>query len=340
MPARPPRRDDAHVGVQQQVEGDPLLRRCAHAAPNASRSPRTSRTALSGADPARARSRGARAAPDPCGRAARRPAGARAARSRRGCPSPRRSRRARPCRSSRTVDGQLGAVLLGFQADRRRLDPHRQVLAHDGDVASVGGQVLGYRKDAGVVVTQPEPGRQDRRVGVVELDLQRPPERRRLDRAIQAALGEAQLVEQPQRLAGEVAELRMVALAFQLGDRRRRAARRRARRSAASREGPTAAPRCRARRSCAPPLMSRAVSPAGSSAGSPVCGRLGCWTVAGCAPPATPSSAPPAAAPPRRWCASPHSMPGAPAYRGRARQVALRAFEAWSRSVGRPFILR
>ncbi len=68
------------------------------------------------------------------------------------------------------LERELGAVLLGDQADRGRLDPHRQVLGHDRDVVALVGEVAGHRQDAGVVVAEAESGRQRGRVGVVELD--------------------------------------------------------------------------------------------------------------------------------------------------------------------------
>jgi hypothetical protein len=74
------------------------------------------------------------------------------------------------------VDGLLGLVLLGVQPERGRLDPHRQVLADHGDGLAVRGQAARDGQDPGVVVERPEAGRQHRRVGVVQLDPQRPTE--------------------------------------------------------------------------------------------------------------------------------------------------------------------
>ena len=111
-----------------------------------------------------------------------------------------------------------GLVLLGVQAHGGRLDPHRQVLADHRDVPAVGGEAAGDGQDPGVVVPQPEAGRQHGRVGVVELDPQRPavvPDR---DGRVEPAVLHPQVVEQAQRLAGEVPELGVVPLGLELGD--------------------------------------------------------------------------------------------------------------------------
>jgi len=71
------------------------------------------------------------------------------------------------------VDGELGPVLLGVEADRRRLDAHREVLADEHDRRALGTVVERHREDPRVVVAQPEAGGQHHRVGVVELDLER-----------------------------------------------------------------------------------------------------------------------------------------------------------------------
>ena len=115
------------------------------------------------------------------------------------------------------VDALLVAVLLRLEPARRRLDPHRQVLGHDRHVAAFVGEVLGHRQDAGVVVAEPEARGQRRWVGVVELDAEAAPGVTDGDGPVEAPLADAQVVEQPQRLPGEVAELRVVAFALQLG---------------------------------------------------------------------------------------------------------------------------
>ena len=70
-------------------------------------------------------------------------------------------------------DDQFGAVLLGVDAHHRRLDPHRQVLGDQHDRSSLFPEVEGHGQDAGVVVTEPESGRQDLGIGVVQLDMER-----------------------------------------------------------------------------------------------------------------------------------------------------------------------
>ena len=64
-------------------------------------------------------------------------------------------RHARPAR----VHGQLRAVLLRLQADRGGLDPQRHVLADQDHVVTLVGEAAGYGEDAGVVVPEPEAGR-------------------------------------------------------------------------------------------------------------------------------------------------------------------------------------
>ena len=116
------------------------------------------------------------------------------------------------------VDGQLGAVLLRVETDRRRLDAHRQVLADDRHVGALGGEIGGHREDAGVVVTEPETDRQPRDVAVVELDVQGAAGRTDRHGPVQTARLDPQLVEHPQRGPGEIAEFGVVPLALELGD--------------------------------------------------------------------------------------------------------------------------
>lgn len=115
-------------------------------------------------------------------------------------------------------DGELGAVLLGEEPDRGRLDPEREVLRHDGDVESLGLQVAGDREDAGVVVTKAVSGRQHAGVRVVELDTDGPAEFPDRDGGVESTEPDPELVEQPQGLPGEVAEFGMVPLGLQLRD--------------------------------------------------------------------------------------------------------------------------
>ena len=92
------------------------------------------------------------------------------------------------------VDSLLGKVLLGRNAERRRLDPHRQVLGDDGDLLTIGCQVHGHGKDAAVVVSQSHTRRQRVRVGVVQLDPQRSAGADR-DREVESSVLDAQLIE-------------------------------------------------------------------------------------------------------------------------------------------------
>ena len=116
------------------------------------------------------------------------------------------------------LDGELGAILLGGQADRGRLDPHRQILGHQRDVATLRGVVEGNGQDARIVVAEPESGREDAGIGVVQLDVHRAAEIVGRDRGVQAAVGDPQIIQVPQRGTGEVAQLAVVPLGLQLGD--------------------------------------------------------------------------------------------------------------------------
>ena len=115
------------------------------------------------------------------------------------------------------VDGLLGEVLLGADAERCRLHAHRQILRDDGDLLAVLGEVHRDGEDAGVVVAEAHAGRQHARVGVGELHPQRAALADR-DREVEPAVLDAQLVEVAQRLPCEVADLGVVALALELGD--------------------------------------------------------------------------------------------------------------------------
>ena len=140
--------------------------------PNASRSPRTSLTCLSGGDPAERAAALGQQHQSAVARAVRGPARGRGRPRHTGC-------RPRPTRhlglghpGVAGLDRQLGAVLLGVESDRRGLDPHRKVLGDQRDVGTLGAQVERHRQDAGVVVAEPETGRQDRGIAVVQLDAQ------------------------------------------------------------------------------------------------------------------------------------------------------------------------
>jgi hypothetical protein len=116
------------------------------------------------------------------------------------------------------VDRHPGLVLLRLQPDGGCLDPHRQVLADQRDGTAVRGQAARHREDPAVVVPQPETGRQHPWVRVVELHPERAAPLTDGQRGVQAPVPHPEVVEQPQRLAGVVAQLGMVALGLQLGD--------------------------------------------------------------------------------------------------------------------------
>lgn len=115
-------------------------------------------------------------------------------------------------------DRELRAVLLREETDRRRLDPEREVLRHDRDVETLGLEIAGHREDARVVVTQAVAGRQHAGVRVVELDTDGAAEFPDRDGGVEATELHPVVVQQAQRLPGEVAELRMVPLGLQFRD--------------------------------------------------------------------------------------------------------------------------
>lgn len=116
------------------------------------------------------------------------------------------------------LHGHLGAVLLGVEADGRRLDPHGQVLAHDRDEEAFVGEILGNGQNPRVVVTQPKATGKGHRVGVIELDPQAAAIDADRHRGIEAAMGDPQVVQLSQGRAGEVAQLRVVTLALEFAD--------------------------------------------------------------------------------------------------------------------------
>ena len=79
-------------------------------------------------------------------------------------------------------------------------------------------RLAAQRQDACVVGLGPEAGRQDRRVAVVELDLQRTALCANGNRLIQPSVLDPQIVEHPQRLAGEPAQFVVVTFGFQFAD--------------------------------------------------------------------------------------------------------------------------
>ena len=102
--------------------------------------------------------------------------------------------------------------------DRGGLDPQRHVLGDQADVAALGAQVQRDHHDPAVVAVVAEAGRQHRRVAVVELDVQRAAVLADRHRRVEPAVGHPQVVEDPQRLAGEPAQLGVVALVLQFTD--------------------------------------------------------------------------------------------------------------------------
>ncbi len=116
----------------------------------------------------------------------------------------------------------LGVVLVGGQAHRGGLHPQRNVLAHQRDSPAFGGEVSCATQDPGVVAVGAETGGQHRRVGVVELDVQRAALRPNGNRLIEAPVLEPEVVEQAQRLAGEPAQLVMVPFGLEFADHHQR----------------------------------------------------------------------------------------------------------------------
>jgi hypothetical protein len=115
------------------------------------------------------------------------------------------------------VEGELGAVLLRVEADRGRLHAQRQVLRHHRHGDTVVREVGGAGEDARVVVAELQSAGQHRRARVVELHPQRTAVADR-DREVQPLVLDAQLVEDPQRLAREVPDLGVVPLRLELRD--------------------------------------------------------------------------------------------------------------------------
>ncbi len=117
-----------------------------------------------------------------------------------------------------SVGSELVAVFLRGQADRGRLDPQRKVLTDQDHVVPLRAQVQRHGKDPGIVVAQPEAGRQDVRVGVVQFDLDGALGGVDGDGCVQTSVADAEVVQPAQRRPGEVAQFGMVALGLQFGD--------------------------------------------------------------------------------------------------------------------------
>ncbi|CAB4929271.1 unannotated protein [freshwater metagenome] len=209
-------RDDADLGVQQQVQRDPLLGRAAVQSERLA-VPAHQLHVLVGGHPAQRRAAGGEQDQPGVG----------------GQLGGRGHEQGAPVVEHRDLvvgQRQLGhpgpagvhrppaAVLVGVQADRRRLDPQRDVLGHQAHVPALGPQVQRDDHDPAVVAVVAEPGRQHRGVGVVELDVQRAALVADRDRGVQPAVLHPQVVQHPQGLPGEPAQFGVVPLLLQLAD--------------------------------------------------------------------------------------------------------------------------
>ena len=119
-------------------------------------------------------------------------------------------------------DHVLRTVFVGSQPDRRGLHPQRHVLRHQGDGFALGRQVQRASQNPGVVGVIAESGREDRRIRVIELDMQGAGGYLALlangYRGIQAAVFDPQVVQHAQCLPGEISQFGVVTLGFQLPD--------------------------------------------------------------------------------------------------------------------------
>ncbi len=110
------------------------------------------------------------------------------------------------------------AVFVREQPHRGGFDAHRKVLGDDRDVAAFVGEVLGDCQDAAVVVRATESCRKHFGGHMVHLNAQRAAVGSDRDGLIQSAMLDAQVIQEPEGLAGEVAQLGIVAFALQFGD--------------------------------------------------------------------------------------------------------------------------
>ena len=129
----------------------------------------------------------------------------------------RRRRGTRPSRSSR-VDGVGRPVLVGGQADRRRLDPQRHVLGDQADVAALGARFSATTRIRLSLVSVRNPAGSTDGSLWLSSTCSVPPSSPIGTGASSRPCGHSQVVQQPQRLPGEPAELGVVPLALQLGD--------------------------------------------------------------------------------------------------------------------------
>ena len=113
---------------------------------------------------------------------------------------------------------QFVAVFVGREAHGGGFDPHGQVLRHNGDVPAFVGQVLGHCQDAAVVVAAAEPERKHVSGDVVQLHHQRAAAVANGNGLAQAAVLHAEVIEQPEGLAGKVAQLGVVPFPLKFGD--------------------------------------------------------------------------------------------------------------------------
>ena len=112
----------------------------------------------------------------------------------------------------------LSVILVGSQTHRSGLDPQRGVLGHQRHILALGAKVQRASQDSRIIGVGAEARRQDCRIGVVELYLDGATEIPDRDLLIEPAVLEAEVVEHPQRLAGEPAQFMMMAFALEFTD--------------------------------------------------------------------------------------------------------------------------
>ena len=110
----------------------------------------------------------------------------------------------------------LGAVLICLKPQRGSLHAHRKVLGHHAHIVTFLCQVLGHRQNARVVVLEPETLRQNGVRHMVEFHDQATTAGAQRNGVVQSPVLHAQIVQQPQGLAGEEPQFRIVPLGFEL----------------------------------------------------------------------------------------------------------------------------